>query len=299
MDICASVIHTDFALQAYELQTTSQGSRYIPRRDRAGRLSGYLRNVALNKILLTNERWPFVLASNLEADLTIGIDVKHNTVGFTLVSGRGHLIRVRLCTSHQKEKLLSQQVRKLLNEIVTEESRATFSAFGSIVIHRDGILFDSEQRAIMAALQDLRSSGVIRDDARFGMLEISKTAPAPLRLYDVTENDGRSWIQNPQIGTYYIMDGSNAFVCATGRAFFHEGTVNPLHVKYVGGTMPFLACLEDVYRLTCLAWARPEDCMRDPITIKLTDRRLGEDATPFDEDALAFEIPVGEGAVGL
>ena len=63
------------------------------------------------------------------------------------------------------------------------------------------------------------------------MLEVSKTAPAPLRLYDVTDNNGRSWVQNPQVGTYYIMDDCNAFLCATGRAFFHEGTVNPLHVK--------------------------------------------------------------------
>jgi hypothetical protein len=294
LDICASVIHTDLALQAYELQTTSQGSGYVVRRDRAGRLSGYLRNVALNKILLTNERWPFVLSSNLEADLTIGIDVKHNTVGFTLVSRRGHLVRVRLCTSHQKEKLLLPQVRKLLNEIVSEEANATFSSFESIVIHRDGTLFDSEQRGIDLALQDLRSSGIVRSDARYAMLEISKTAPAPLRLYDVTNNNGRSWVQNPQVGTYYVMDESNAFVCATGRAFFHEGTVHPLHVRYVGGTMPFLACLEDLYRLTCLAWTRPEDCTRDPITIKLTDRRLGEDAASFDEDAVEFEAAAGE-----
>jgi len=299
LDICASVIHTDLALQAYALQTTAQGSRYVVRRDRAGRLSGYLRNVALNKILLTNERWPFVLASNLEADLTIGIDVKHNTVGFTLVSRRGHLVRVRLCTSHQKEKLLLPQVRKLLNDIVSEEAKATFSCFESIVIHRDGTLFDSEQRGIDLALQDLRSSGIVRSDARYAMLEISKTAPAPLRLYDVTNNNGRSWVQNPQVGTYYVMDESNAFVCATGRAFFHEGTVHPLHVRYVGGTMPFLACLEDLYRLTCLAWTRPEDCTRDPITIKLTDRRLGEDAASFDEDAVEFETAVGEAVSGI
>ena len=39
--------------------------------------------------------------------------------------------------------------------------------------------------------------------------------------------------------------------------------------------------------------------MRDPITIKLTDRRLGEDATTFDEDALEFETPLGEAAVGI
>jgi hypothetical protein len=84
-----------------------------------------------------------------------------------------------LCTSHQKEKLLLPQVRKLLNEIVSEEAKATFSSFESIVIHRDGTLFDSEQRRIDLALQDLRSSGIVRSDARYSMLEISKTAPAP------------------------------------------------------------------------------------------------------------------------
>jgi len=41
--------------------------------------------------------------------------------------------------------------------------------------------------------------------------------------------------------------------------------------------------LEDVYRLTTLAWSRPEDCTRYPITIKLNDRRLFEDAGEFNE----------------
>jgi hypothetical protein len=43
-----------------------------------------------------------------------------------------------------------------------------------------------------------------------------------------------------------------------------------------------------VYALTVLAWTRPEDCTRDPITIKLNDRRLGEDAGDYDGDALSF-----------
>src|SRR6516162_997920 len=42
-------------------------------------MNGYLQNVALNKILLTNNFWPFVLATPLHADLTIGIDVKNQT----------------------------------------------------------------------------------------------------------------------------------------------------------------------------------------------------------------------------
>lgn len=289
-DIVASVIHTEVVSEAYRADATTSGTRYSIRQDKRGRLTGYLRNVALNKILLTNERWPFVLASPLNADITIGIDVKHNTAGLTLVSSRGQLIRTKLSTSSQKEKLLAQQVRKLLVEIVKAESEATFTCFKSLVIHRDGILFDTELRGFLGALEELRAVGSLASDSKHAFLEISKSAPSPLRLYDVTTNNGRNWVENPQVGTHYVMDGDNAFLCATGRAFFHQGTVKPLHIRYVNGNLSFDECVSDVYSLTCLAWAKPDDCMRDPITVKLTDRRLGEDASSFDEDAFEFEV---------
>jgi len=38
-----------------------------------------------------------------------------------------------------------------------------------------------------------------------------------------------------------------------------------------------------------LAWTRPEDCSRYPVTLKLTDRWLGEEASEFDEEALIYE----------
>jgi hypothetical protein len=44
--------------------------------------------------------------------------------------------------------------------------------------------------------------------------------------------------------------------------------------------------LEDIYRLTTLAWTRPEDCTRYPITIKLNDRRLFEDAGEYNENEI-------------
>jgi hypothetical protein len=47
-------------------------------------------------------------------------------------------------------------------------------------------------------------------------------------------------------------------------------------------------CLEDVYFLSVLAWARPENCMRDPVTTKLNDRFLGEEAGEYDVAALEF-----------
>ena len=60
-------------------------------------------------------------------------------------------------------------------------------------------------------------------------------------------------------------------------------------MRHVQGPLSLQKCLEDVYSLTTLAWTRPEDCTRNPITIKLTDRRLGEDASAYDADALEFE----------
>jgi hypothetical protein len=290
LDVCASVIHTDVVLSSYVLERTSSETRYVVKRERQGKLSGYIRNVALNKVLLTNECWPFVLGSPLHAEVTIGIDVKQNTVGFTLVAGHGRLVRTSLSTSHQKEKLLSQQLRKLLVELITAEAQATFSCFKSLVIHRDGILFDSERRGIESAIEDLRGTGSLRSDCQYAVLEIPKSGPVPLRLYDVTDGNGRKWVENPQVGTYYMMDEQNAFLCATGRAFSHEGTVHPIHIRYATGTLPFIQCIEDIYSLTCLTWTKPDDCMRNPITIKLTDRRLGEDASQYDEDAFEYEM---------
>jgi len=93
-------------------------------------------------------------------------------------------------------------------------------------------------------------------------------------------------------GSYYAclrINGVEGYLCATGRAFPRQGTVQPLHVRYVEGSLPFEDCLEDLYSLTALTWTRPEDCTRYPITIKLTDRRLGEDASDYDADALEFD----------
>jgi argonaute-like protein implicated in RNA metabolism and viral defense len=298
LDICAAVIHSTTGRECYQLITNRDDvRRYVCRDDRRGKLSGYIRNVALNKVLLTNERWPFVLATPLSADLTVGIDVKLHTAGFTVVNRNGNYIRTIVRDSNQKEQLLTQQVRKLLTEVVTKEARtnAYQLPLSSLVIHRDGILWPTEKAGILKAIEDLQHEGIVATHAKYAMLEIPKNSAANLRMYEV-ENDGtRNWVQNPQIGTYLILDAGNAYLCATGRAFPRHGTVQPVHVKHVGGTLPIEASLQDLYFLTALAWTRPDDCARDPITIKLTDRRLGEDAEVFDLDALEYHTAGHDG----
>ena len=215
--------------------------------------------------------------------------MKQNTAGFTVVAGNGMFVRTRCHESRQKERLLAEQVKKYFSNIIGEEA-AIGVPIRNIVVHRDGRLWQSEREGLTKAIGELKSDGTLPPDATVTMLEIWKKSKMSLRLFDVAGSNGqKEWVENPQIGSFHVMRGHDAFLCATGRAFRRAGTVQPLHVRYVEGSMDFEMCLEDLYHLTALAWSRPEDCARYPITLKLTDRRLGEDASDYDADALEFE----------
>lgn len=293
-DLPAAVIHSATGQDCYAMESGRDGQpRYRIRQDRRGRFDGYLRNVALNKVLLTNERWPFVLATPLHADVIVGIDVKHHTAGFTVVGKHGSAVRTLSRKSRQKEMLLADQVTTYLMELLRAE--AQYEEIRTVVIHRDGRLWPSERDGARRAIERLKAEKVLPPEATLTAIEVSKTSPVSFRLFDVITERGRAAsIENPQVGTYHLAGPADAYVCATGRAFRRPGTTNPLHVRFIEGPLPFLDCLNDLYALTTLAWTRPEDCTRDPITIKLNDRRLGEDAGEYDSDALSFVAGQGE-----
>ena len=287
LSVWVSVIHSTVGQESYRLGTDKKGEpRYQIRGDRRGKFAGYLRNVALNKVLLTNQRWPFILETRLNADVTIGIDVKQNTAGLVVVGSNGGEIRPLLKTSRQKEKLDEKHMKAYLVEILRAEAQARNDPICTVVLHRDGRTYQPELVGACQAMKVLKDEGVISPEATLTILEIPKTSPAPLRLFEVSEKNGRRWIENPQIGSYLIVNDTEGYVCTTGRAFPRRGTVQPLHVKRVEGLLSLEKCLEDIYSLSALAWTRPEDCTRYPITIKLNDRFLSEEATEYDEDAL-------------
>jgi hypothetical protein len=290
-DIFAAVNHSEMGERGYVMVSGRDGTpRYEIRDSERIRFMGYLRNVALNKILLTNNLWPFVLATPLHAEVTIGIDVKNQTAGFTVIGQNGCSVRSLCYTSRQREKLLKSQILTHLAEIIRGERVRLGRPVKSIVIHRDGRCFQSETDGASAAIDKLKREGAVAPDGTLTVLEISKTAPVRLRLFEVQRTHGpRPFVENPQVGLHTIINGNEGFLCSTGRAFRHRGTVRPLHVRCVLEGMPFEEALEDVYALTTLAWTRPEDCSRYPITIKMTDRWLGEEASEFDEEALLYE----------
>jgi argonaute-like protein implicated in RNA metabolism and viral defense len=175
-------------------------------------------------------------------------------------------------------------------DIIRTEQRNIGRPVRSIVIHRDGRCFQSELDGASVAVEKLKGEGVVAPAGSLTVLEISKTAPVRLRLYEAELRQGaKPLVQNPQVGTYTIINGNEGFLCSTGRAFPHKGTVQPLHVRCVLQGMPFVDALEDVYALTTLTWTRPEDASRYPVTLKLMDRWLEEEASDFDQNALAYE----------
>ena len=292
LGIYVSVIHTTVGSNSYQLPNNApKGTPYrqVGNRKQQGKLSGYLRNVAITKVLLTNERWPFVLAGDLHADLTIGIDVRLNTACFSFVGRSGPDIRTVIRDSSQKERLAKDQVKAILLDTLMEEAKLGRKRIRSVVVHRDGRLYDTEIKGIEAAFKTLQQEAIIEKDASLNLVAVPKCSPAPIRLFDVSRQSGcREYVQNPEVGSHWILSDSDAYLCSTGRAFRRHGTVNPLHVKYVKGTMPFEHILEDLYALTCLTWTRPEDCTRYPLTMKLADIRLREHAGGYDVDALEY-----------
>src|SRR5579885_1220826 len=81
---------------------------------------------------------------------------------------------------------------------------------------------------------------------------------------------------------------SVVFIYAGNR---YWGTTKPLHVVKKSGPLTIEQCMEDVFYLSCLAWTRPEDCSRDPITTKLNDRWLGEEGAEQKEETETENLP--------
>lgn len=282
-----SIIHTDTVLQCYDLRHDQQGKSYYKvKTEKEKKLNGYLRGVAINKVLLNSNKWPFVLNEPLHADLTIGIDVKHHTAGFTIIDKYGKSIRTELDETSNKEKLSTKQIKaQLYNIVKTEFNLSRDLVIKNIVVHRDGRLFDSELEGLLAGLQQLKDEMILNPDATINVVEIPKSSFLSVRLFSFSWDAkiGKPIIENPNIGLHFYIQ-NEAFLCSTGKEFFHGGTSNPLYVKYTFGTMPKEEIISDFFKLTTLAFTKPDDCSRFPLSLKMNDR-LGDAASEYDEDA--------------
>lgn len=289
LNLEVSIMHTDTLKDCFGYRP--QGNYYL-KEDKKGLYYGYVQGVALNKVILNNERWPFILKTPLSADLYIGIDVKHSLAGFTFVTKYAENVKPVRKTTKRKEQLSSAQIK---TELIKQIRKLTEHCdIHTIVIHRDGRLFRSELEGIEQAMTDLISSGHLPADATFTVVELPKQSTHAFRLfeevtpYDVlqTQQADKRALLNPQVGSWVAFSDREGFVCTTGREFYHKGTSLPLYVKVAHGDMPLESVLRDIYYLSTLAYTKPDDCSRDPLTIKMTDRRINEYGGHYDNENL-------------
>jgi hypothetical protein len=298
-DIFVSIIHDETPKESYEFVPTEGGVRYWEQTTdykKRGKFKGYLKNVVLNKILLLNSHWPFVLKTPLNADMTIGIDVKNHTAGFVIVYKNGADIRFISSESEQKEELLKSHISQKIEEIISNEQKLFSKNVKKIIIQRQGRLFSSEKSGILDALEKLARRKIIPDDYECTFVEIKKTAMMPFRMFKVRIDisSQNEIVYNPDFGSHAPVSEDDAFICTTGFPFKHFGTTVPLHVVKIEGPMPFRDLMEDIFYLSNLTWTKVDDCSRDPLTIKIADIRLREIAGEYSEDALEYKEERGD-----
>lgn len=291
-EISASIMHNKTLDECFFHQSENNTSVYKVREAMRGKYQSYLQGVALNQVLLNNERWPFILKEPLHADLTIGIDVKRNIAGFTFIEKYCRHILSRPEKSDGKEKISAGLMVKMLVKYVSLMASYGYT-FETIVIHRDGKIYNTERVGIQKALEILIEKGKVPATASVTIVEIPKHAIMPFRLFESLERfdvlntkDDNGKVLNPEIGSWVKKTPLEAFVCTTGKEFARGGTSNPLYVKIAAGSLPIEHVAEDLYFLSCLPYNRPEDCSRYPLTIKVTDRRINYLGSDYDSEAL-------------
>lgn len=291
-DFTCSIIHTDTVNTCVEVQLNEEGKNVailVDDHSKQRKWTGYVKNVLINKVLLTCNKWPFILKEPLVADITIGIDVipKTQIAGFTLVDKHVKFIMTELDDTDSKEKLTSRQVESMIYYMIEKYCEGDEGLrIKDIVIHRDGRLLEPELKGIKDALERLKTKWFVHPDVSIHVVEIPKSSFYSIRMFNIKTDryTGRTRIDNPSNGQHFFI-GREAFLCTTGAEFNRFGTSNPLYVKYSFGSMNKENILSDFFKLTTMAYTKPDFCSRYPITLKLNDIRLAEQGSEYDEDA--------------
>jgi hypothetical protein len=253
--------------------------------DRARKFASYLRNCAL-AMLVVNRKWAWSLATPLHYDVYVGIDVLNHVAGLTFVYDQGRQIEFHDYKSKQAERLTSPQLREILVRHLREGLAERDQRPHSLVIHRDGRAFPSEQAGIRAAVRDLQRDGLLPIDVVVGIVDIRKTTAVPPRVF---EGNHLQAAANPTIGSYRVYGARHGIVCTTGWPFSFPGTARPLSVVIADGGLNIEWVLEDIFALSQPVFTAPDRCERLPLTIKLADDLLEPIAAALDDDDARYD----------
>ncbi|NEQ68801.1 MAG: hypothetical protein F6K21_25530 [Symploca sp. SIO2D2] len=229
---------------------------------------------------------PWVLADDLHHDLHIGIDLLFGKVGCHFLYGTGGRIVQRyfgesFLKGRMKEAIQKPELSKLLEEAIRSIVQNN-PYIKSIIIHRDGRWWPSENAALQETVAILKKDNTLPEDIRCAVLEIRKEH-LPVRLFTAVEENGREVLQNPLFGTYLILDQQRILLTTTGRPGAWDRrrggkTAQNLLLEVVEkiGEVNIEKIAEDAYHLTHLNWNAPNREIALPVTIRWTDEALRE-----------------------
>jgi hypothetical protein len=271
-------------LNFYEPISGEITPRYRVKEYLAGKYSSYLRNTALG-MLIVNRKWLWALKDALNYDAYIGIDVLNNMAGVSFIYNNAQRCFFRDFPSQQKEKLLSKQIQKIIYDSLKEDIEKHGLSPKSVIVHRDGRTYPQEIKGFSTAIQKLKDENLLEKNASTGIVEIHKESAKKLRLVNLTDN---GQLNNPTIGTPFIINQLEGIVCNTGWPFNLMGTVKPLHAVIAFGNLDISQVLEDIFSLSQLIWLAPDKCGRLPVTIRLANDFLEPIASESDEDEAIY-----------
>ncbi|CAG0993761.1 hypothetical protein ANAEL_02456 [Anaerolineales bacterium] len=163
--------------------------------------------------------------------------------------------------------LLEDQTVKLFENI----TRRNYSPLKSLLILRDGQMFEKEFNGLMKAIERLKIQGAITQDAKVDLVDVHKDSLKAVRLWDIS-SDGT--INNPLEGTVVRLNKEFAVITTTGAATLHQGTADPILIRSNGHCTSLEDAAESVFVGAQLNWFSLGVAQKLPLALKITDDEL-------------------------
>ena len=125
-----------------------------------GRIRSYLFNMVMG-LMIVNRQWPWVLHGGTHYDAYVGLDVLDHTAAFTFFYEGGTVCAMRDQESSHKEKLPRALVCKLVYEGLKEDLPDLYQPPRSLVLRRDGRLYETEWLGFNDAIKKLVDEGLL------------------------------------------------------------------------------------------------------------------------------------------
>jgi hypothetical protein len=241
--------------------------------------------------LIINQRWPYALSKNLNYDIYIGLDVHDHYAGFTFFYRNGEkivfdFVEVSNKTgTYRNEKISARVITERLLDNLKRHIPAHAKNPNGIVLVRDGRSFGEEPKALKLVIEELSRLGLVnKESLQYGIVDIHKSTSMPYRV--ALDTNGFPSLVNPISGTYKMFNNRMGFLFTTGYPFKINGTVHPIQVSLVEGSVDMEKVMNDIFNQCIMAFSAPDKGSSLPVVLKLIDTMI----RPFAHQVTDFAL---------